>query len=391
MKLISAGSVNAAREDKPRLMFVVTEDWYFVSHRLGLAMAAVRAGYEVAVATRVGREADTLAASSLTIIPLAQMSRGSSSNPWREICAIAELFRVYRAWRPDIVHHVAFKPVIYGGIAASLAGVRFRVHALAGLGYLFNSPSVRARLFRVLAQPMLALVLHGRSSRLILQNPDDMSALSSSGVLSGVNVRLIRGAGVDTEHFAALPLPPGRPLVVMASRMLWSKGVGDFVAIACGLRAAGVDARFALVGKSDAGNPAAVPEHQLEEWGRSGDVEWWGHREDMPQVFGAAAVVCLPSTYGEGVPKTLIEAASCGRPVVAYDVPGCREVVRNGHNGFLVPPGDVAAFAAAVRQLLDDAALRAAMGGRAREMAIAEFSDAIVYAATLDVYLELLT
>jgi glycosyltransferase involved in cell wall biosynthesis len=390
MTLMSAGSASAARGDRPRLLFVVTEDWYFVSHRLGLAMTAARAGYEVAVATRLGREAGRLASSGLTVIPLTQMSRGGG-NPWREIRAIVELVRVYRAWRPDIVHHVAFKPVIYGGIAASLAGVRVRVNALAGLGFMFSSASARARLFRLLARPLLAFVLRGGHGRVILQNPDDFSALSSSGVIDRADVRLIRGAGVDTERFAAVPLPPGRPVVVLASRMLWSKGVGDFVAAARSLRAAGVDACFALVGESDAGNPAAVPEYQLEEWRRSGDVEWWGRRDDMPQVFGAAAIVCLPSTYGEGVPKALIEAASCGRPLVAYDVPGSREIVRDGQNGILVPPGDVVAFAAAVGRLLADAALRAAMGERARQIALGEFSDAIVQAATLDVYREVLT
>lgn len=374
---------------KPRLMFVVTEDWYFVSHRLDLARAAARAGFDVAVATRVGRAAAPLASSGLEVVPLSRMSR-IGRNPWREMRAIGELLGIYRSWRPDIVHHVALKPVIYGSIAARLAGVPTKVNALAGLGFIFSSASPRARLLRLLIRPLLAFVLRGGRGRVILQNPDDIAALSGAGLVAPETVRLIKGAGVDTVRFPAMPFPPGRPLVVLASRMLWNKGVGDFVALARMSRAAGVDARFALVGESDAGNPAAVPERQLEEWRRSGDVEWWGRRDDMPEVFGMASLVCLPSTYGEGVPKALIEAASCGRPVVAYDVPGCREIVRDGENGFLLTPGDVAGMAAVVARLLADADLRADMGRKSRAIACDEFSDVVVHARTLEVYRELL-
>jgi glycosyltransferase involved in cell wall biosynthesis len=371
-----------------KLLFVVAEDWYFVSHRLSLAQAAARAGFDVAVATRVGPEAAVLAASGLRIFPLQRFER-AGRNPWREMNAIVELFRIYRSWRPDVVHHVALKPVIYGSIAAYLTGVTARVNALAGLGFIFSSTSIRARLLRLVVRPLLAGVLRGERCRVILQNPDDVTVMSHAGI-APKTIRLIKGAGVDPLRFDVRPEPLGPPLVILAGRLLWDKGIGDFVKVAQELRKAGIEARFALVGDSDPANPAAVSIRQLETWHKSGDIEWWGRQKNMPEVFSMATIVCLPSTYGEGVPKVLIEAAACGKPLVAYDVPGCREIVRDGYNGALLPPGDLNGLGAAIRRLLADAELRAAMGQRSRQLAVGEFSDASVHARTLEVYGELL-
>ncbi len=373
---------------KPRLMFVVTEDWYFVSHRLRLAQAAVSAGFEVAVATRVGREARTLEVSGLHVVALEKLSR-TSRNPWHEAQAILELRRVYAAWRPDIVHHVAIKPVIYGSLAARMVGLHAVVNALAGLGFVFSSDSLKAQLLQMLIRPLLKLALGGNRSRVIVQNPDDSRVLADLGLAASDRIRLIRGAGVNLEKFSAGAMPRGRPIVILAARMLWDKGVGAFVDVARALQEGGIDARFVLVGESDPGNPAAVPETQLAQWRSAGVVEWWGRRIDMPEVFLQASIVCLPTTYGEGIPKVLIEAAACGRPIVAYDVPGCREIVRNGKNGLLVPRGDVAGLASAVSTLLADSDLRANMGRKGREIAVEEFSEALVVAQTFDLYREL--
>jgi glycosyltransferase involved in cell wall biosynthesis len=372
----------------PKLLFVATEDWYFVSHRLSLAQAAARAGFDVAVATRVGPEAGGLAASGLRVFPLCQLER-AGKKPWRELRAIAELYGIYRDWRPDLVHHVALKPVLYGSIAAYLAGVRAKINALAGLGYVFSSASAKARLLRKFIRPLLTLVLRGKGCRVILQNPDDVKVLAGLGVAQG-RIRLIKGAGVDPVRFDVRPVNTERPRVILAARMLWDKGVADFVEVARALRAAKVDATFVLVGDTDPANPSAVPRHQLEAWNEVGDIEWWGRRSDMPEVLGMATIVCLLSTYGEGVPKVLIEAASCGKPLVAYDVPGCREIVHDGENGVLLPAGDVAGVAAALQRLIGDPELRAAMGRLSRELAVGEFSEAVVHARTLDVYRELL-
>jgi glycosyltransferase involved in cell wall biosynthesis len=202
---------------------------------------------------------------------------------------------------------------------------------------------------------------------------------------------LIRGSGVDMNIFTPRPEPEGVPVVILAARMLWAKGIGEFVDAARLLREQKVEARFVLVGESDPGNPSAVPVWQLEQWHDSGVVEWWGACSDMPRVFAEAHVVCLPSYYPEGVPKVLIEAAACGRPIVTTDVPGCREVVRHEENGLLVPTRDPVALAAALRRLIMSPALRDFLGRRGREIAVAEFGLERVIAETLAVYGDLLS
>lgn len=372
---------------KPHLLFLVTEDWYFCSHRLPLAVAAKQAGFEVSVATRVTDHGQTIEAAGLRLIPL-RLSR-RSTHPLREARLIADLVRLYRRERPDIVHQVAMKPVIYGSLAAHLSGTPAVVNALAGLGFLFTSDKASARLLRPLAEAAFRRLLNRPNCRTILQNPDDMGLLTRDQVLEPDRIRLIRGSGVDLAKFAPAPEPASPPLVVLPARMLWDKGVGEFVAAARQLRAEGSEARFILAGHSDGENPSAIPETQLRAWEGEGCIEWWGHREDMAQVFRDCHIVCLPS-YREGLPKALLEAAASGRPIVATDVPGCREVVRQGDNGLLVPRGDASALAAALRKLIGDAALRRSYGARGRIMAEAEFSLDAVIGQTLNLYREML-
>ncbi len=370
-----------------KLLFLVTEDWYFCSHRLPLARAAQAAGYEVVVATRVRSHGAAIVAEGFKLIPLG-LRRGGH-NPFHEIAAIAEVVRIYKAERPDIVHHVALKPVLYGALAARIAGVPAVVNALAGMGFVFASATLKAKLFRPFVSSAFRLLLNVGNSLLILQNPDDQLMLVTGGAVAAERIRQIRGSGVDIRHFAPTPEPVGVPLVVLPARMLWDKGVGEFVEAARQLKAKGVQACFALVGDSDAENSAAIPDAQLEAWCASGVVEWWGRREDMPEVYSRANIVCLPS-YREGLPKALLEAAACGRSLVATDVPGCREIVIDGHNGFLAPLYDSAALAMAIERLLADAQLRTAMGKRGRELVEKEFSEEIVVKQTLAVYQEIL-
>jgi glycosyltransferase involved in cell wall biosynthesis len=367
----------------PKLLFVVTEDWYFVSHRLPLAVAAQKAGFDVAVATRVGGHGKTILAAGIRLIPFSLSRR--RGNPLREVAA---LVRLYCRDRLDIVHHVALKPVLYGAFAARLAGVPHVVNAVAGLGWLFTSSGLAARTLRPVICRLLAWLLGAPHSRTIVQNPDDFGLLLKMGVPED-RLRLIRGAGVDTEVFTpVLESPPEPVTVLLSARMLWAKGVGEFVEAARLLTQAGVKARFVLVGDPDPGNPASVPVTVLRAWHGENGVEWRGHRDDMPGVFHTAHIACLPS-YREGLPKVLLEAAACGLPIVTTDVPGCREIVRDGDNGFLVPVRDAQALAVALRSLINNAALRAKMGQRAREIVLAEFSQERVIAETLAVYQEL--
>lgn len=365
-----------------RLLFLVTEDWYFVSHRLALAVEARRTGFDVAVATRLGSYRWAIEAAGLRAIAF-EMNR-CGLNPiglLREALALARLFR---RERPDVVHLVALRPVVVGGLAASLAGVRHVVSAVTGMGFLFTEGG-RLPWVRKIVQRLLPRLLSRGLT--IVQNEDDARQLLSFG-LSCERIRLIPGAGVDTARFTPRAPSGGIPVVMMASRLLWDKGVGEFVAAARRLRDCG--ARFVLVGAIDADNPASVSEAELTQWVAEGVVEWWGHREDMATTLSEATVFCLPSSYREGLPKVLLEAMACGKPCITTEAPGCRDAVRHGDNGLLVPVKDADALAAAIARLLADPTLCQRMGARSRQRAVEEFSQKRVIADTLAVYQEML-
>jgi glycosyltransferase involved in cell wall biosynthesis len=371
---------------RAKILFLVTEDWYFVSHRLPIAIGAQAAGYEVVVATRLSQAAGQLEQAGVRTIGLRYFQR-ASKGLWNELRALLELIALYRHERPDVVHHVALKPVLYGSIAARVSGVRHIVNAIAGLGYVFSSRSLRARFSRPVVRAMLRLLIPAKRGLLILQNPDDRNLLLERGIADKSTTRLIRGAGVDVGRFSPRPEPGETPLVILASRMLWDKG--DFVEMAVRLRGEGLCARFALIGESDPDNPGAVPAEQLLAWQRSGTVEWWGRRNDMDEVLRQATIVTFPSTYGEGVPKVLLEAAASGRAIVAYDMPGTREIVRHKQNGLLVPPRSVAALADGVRALIQDNDTRRAMGTQGRAIVMNEFREHMVVAQTIAIYDEI--
>ncbi|MDX6769396.1 MAG: glycosyltransferase family 4 protein [Elusimicrobiota bacterium] len=372
----------------PRLLFLVTEDWYFCSHRLPVARAARDAGWRVSVACRVDRHGAAITREGFHLVPLSLSRR--SLNPLREAAALREIAAVYRRERPDVVHHVALKPVLYGSIAARLAGVRGVVNAFAGLGHAFSSRDPRRRLLRAFVSRLLRVALRGSRSKVIVQNRDDADTLVRGRIMGREDIVLIRGSGVDLERFRPAPEPAGDGLVVLPSRMIWEKGVGEFVQAARRLRREGSKSRFALVGEPDADNPAAVPAEKLREWKTEGAVEVWGRRDDMPAVLAQSWVVCLPSFYGEGVPKSLIEAAAAGRPIVTTDMPGCREVVLDGETGLLVAPRDADALARALKTLLRDPDMRLRMGAGGRRLAEREFDEARVARETLAVYRGLL-
>lgn len=372
---------------RPKLLFVVTEDWYFCSHRLALAQWLGTQGYDVTVATRVREHEETIRAAGIQLIPIDFDRRGK--NPWRESLFVARLTGIYRTARPDIVHHVGLKPVLYGSVAAMIAGVPGVVNALAGLGYVFSSRKLAARLLRPGVRLAFRLLFSRANTRIIVQNPNDLETLVGTCGVPRSQLRLIRGSGVNMDHFRPLPEPDTIFVALFASRMLWDKGVDDFVEAARILKGQGIHARFVLAGQGDPGNPTSVPEDQLRAWQKEGVAEWWGARNDMPAVLAQSHVVCLPTSYGEGVPKVLIEAAASGRPIVASDVPGCREIVRPEENGILVPPRNPVALAQALRRLHGDPGLRQRMGETGRRLAVGEFSVERVNRDTAEVYEEL--
>jgi len=372
--------------NRRRILFLVTEDGYFCSHRLPIAREAKRKGFDVLVATRVRNHGKQIEREGFKLIPIG-MSR-TGMNPLKELATLWELVRLYKTAKPDIVHHVAMKPVLYGSLAAWISKVPYVVNALAGLGYVFTSNQWKAVLLRKMTSKAFRILLNRPNSRVILQNPDNRNLMVRLRILNLKSTVLIRSSGVDTQSFFPTPEPPGITTVLLASRMLWDKGIGEFVEAARLIRDKGIDARFILAGDTDPENPAAVPPYQLEAWNRGGVVEWWGRRENMAEVFAQAHIVCLPS-YGEGVPKVLIEAAASGLPIVTTDVPGCRETVLHGKNGLLVPVRSAIELAAALERLIRDPVLRREMGAHGRELAVSEFSIEKVVNQTLALYQEL--
>ncbi len=373
---------------KRKVLFLQTEDHSFWSHRLPMALAAKAAGYEVVVALREDAHGDRIRSAGLRLIPLPW--RRSSINPVYELLMLVRIVRLYAEERPDIVHHVSIKPVLYGSFAAKLCGVPAVVNALIGLGFVFISQSLKARVLRIGIRLSFRLALSGRRVVTIFQNQDDLNLFVGGGLVAANKAVLIRGSGVDLDYFTPQPEPEGVPLVVLPGRMLREKGVCEFVEAARLLAAEGVRARFALVGDRDGNNPAAVPAALLEQWKASGVVELWGLRDDMREVYAQASVVCLPS-YREGLPKALMEAAACARALVSADVPGNREVVRHEETGLLVAVRDAQSLAAALKRLIEDAPLRRSLGARARRLAESEFAQEKITAQTLQVYRELLS
>lgn len=370
-----------------RLLFIVSEDWYFVSHRLHLGEAAVQAGYHVGVLTRVSKHRQRIESAGIEVLQW-NLNRRSSS-PIAELRAIWEIASALRGFRPDLIHAVALKPVLYSALASRLVGLHRRVFAMGGLGYSFASERALTRLMRPVVVSAFRLALSGAGTRLILQNPDDLELLVTSRVIDAERLRLIRGAGVDTKTFLPRHEQGGPPLVVLPARMLWDKGIAEFVACAQEFRRRGLAVRFVLVGDPDSHNPECVPEAKLRQWVDEGAVEWWGRRDDMPEVLAQAHIVCLPS-YREGLPKVLLEAASCARPIVTYDVPGCREVVRHCSNGLLVPLKDNQRLSEAITELVTNPGLRQRMGAAGREMVLQEFSQERIAAETKRVWDEVL-
>jgi len=370
-----------------RILYVVNDAGFFLSHRLPLAQAAHANGYEVHVATPEDDASKSILSYGYEFhaVPIGRQSM----NPLGELKTFLALFRLYKKIRPDIVHQVTIKPVIYGGLAARLTRVTAVVSALTGLGHIFVDHGFKAKMMRWLAKITLRLSMNHSNCVVIFQNPDDLSLFLREGLIRASKTRLIRGSGVDMAEYCSANEPQGIPMALLASRMLWNKGVGIFVEAATMLRDR-IHARFVLVGDTDSGNPEAIPDTQLAVWKDEGVVEFWGRRSNMIDVFRQAFVICLPSYYGEGVPKVLIEAAACGRPIVTTDTPGCREIVRHGINGLLVPPRDSGALAGALLQLLKDPELRRRMGRAGREIAAAEFSLEKVVSETLAVYRQLL-
>lgn len=369
-----------------KLMFVVNVDWFFISHRLPIALGAIELGYEVHLVCGDTGRLGELERFGLIVHPLTivrgEAGIGSSLKTFLEILSL------FKHVQPDIVHLVTIKPVLFGGMAARLLGVESVVAAVSGLGFIFVNSGVKTRLRRMVVGLLYRLALGKKNLKVIFQNPDDRDRLCSLAGIQKDKTEMIRGSGVDLSKYPETVAPSGVPVVVLVARLLNDKGVMEFVEAAKQLKYQGYHARFCLVGDIDPDNPASLTVDDLASIEASGNVELWGYRTDIPSVLGSATIVALPS-YREGLPKVLLEAAACGRAVVTTDVPGCRDAIESGVTGLLVPSRDAAELAKAIAFLLDNPARCAAIGLAGRRLAESEFDVSKVVERHLRIYARL--
>ena len=369
-----------------KILFIVSEDWYFVSHRLHLATTAINNGYEVALLSRVSKHQDLIRSLGIKVInwPLERRSL----NPIRELISIYYVIRTVRSIKPNLVHAVGIKPVVYTTLSKVFLNIDGIVLALGGLGFIFRSNRVSAKILRMFIILIFRLFLVNVNVRFIIQNRDDGEVLKSFNIANSKKIRLIRGAGVSVKDFFPKNVQNEIPLVILPARMLWDKGVEDFVNCAQRFYSNKKSVRFALIGNPDSQNPESIPDAQLKQWVESGIVEWWGNQDNMLKIYHMADIVCFPS-YHEGFPKALLEAASCELPIVSYDVSGCREIVKDNVNGFLVPFKDENALFVAVLELLENPKLRGKLGKMGRKMVMDEFTQEKIASETIRVWGEI--
>lgn len=357
-------------QSRPVLVYLVTEDWYFLSHRLPMAIAAKRAGYDVHVATHVNRHAAEIEEYGFHLHRLSW--RRGSLNPLRLFSIIREIRKIYRQCSPDLVHHVALQPAIIGSFAA-IGLPTVRLNALAGLGYGFTSKTIKARIIRPLLAILLRVLLKSPKAAVLVQNSDDHAAVTALGI-DPDQIFLIPGSGVDTDVLQPSPEPAGPITVAFIGRLLDDKGIRTLIAAHEILRRRGEAIHLLIGGEADPANPASISQSEIEDWKRHPGIDVLGYVADISKLWASAHIAVLPSRR-EGLPKSLLEAAACGRPIVATDVPGCRVIARQNMNALLVPPDDPEALANAIKRLADDRALRQRFGAAGRKMAEDEFSS----------------
>ena len=368
-----------------KLIIVVNELWFFISHRLPIALAARDAGYEVHIASRSGTSTEIEQLSQEQLQFHSVNFHRSSVGLWQELRTLWELNKLYREVRPNIVHHITIKPVLYGTLVARCVDGIQILNAISGLGYLFIAQGWKSSIRKRVLLWGYRVLLYNKKVWILFQNPDDRTLFSKYKITYPKHAFIIRGSGVNLQEFVASSIPKGRVKIILVARMLWDKGVGEFVEASIMLKQQGVEADFILVGSVDLGNPKSISVKQLKEWDKLSVIKWLGERADIAQLLTKSHIVVLPS-YREGLPKSLLEAAAIGRPIVTTDVPGCREVVKDGENGFLVPIKNSKKLSETIKKLINDPGLLAVMGKKGRLIAEREFSIEQVVDKTLELY-----
>lgn len=366
-----------------KLVFIVNVDWFFISHRLPIALEALQQGHEVHIFAQDTGKMAYLESLGLEVHPIG-LERGSL-NPFQAFKLLIDLRNTLKCIQPDVVHLVTIKPVLIGGIAAILAKVPSIVYAISGLGFVFTNSMLKAKILRLGIIPLYRLAMSPKNKTVIVQNLDDLTILRQYVSIPEDQTVLIPGSGVNLEQFKAQPLPLVNKTVLMACRLLADKGVYEFHGSVLLLKEKYPHIKFVLVGGIDSDNPASLTEQELSEWVQNGDLEWWGHQDNMPEVLSQATIVVLPS-YREGMPKVLLEAQALGRPIVTTDVPGCREAIENGKTGFLVNVKDEKALADAIEKLIINDDLCLEFSHNARALAEQKFDIEQVVKTHMNIY-----
>ena len=372
---------------KERLLFVVTEDWYFYSHRKPMIRAAIEAGYDVGVITNVKEHKEKIESLGVDVIDFSFDRR--SLNPFKALKQICQLSKIYKEQKPKILHHIAMKPILFGSIAALMSGVPNIVNAFAGLGYVYNVNSLKALLIRMILFMPFIFLLRRSNTHLLFQNPDDLARLKRSGFVVQERAHIIRGSGIDLEEYPKSEMEDPAPnlICVYAVRTLEMKGLPTLQQAFKILEEKGVNVELHLYGMPDFHNPGSWGEAQLKEWeANNNNVAYRGFASDMKQVWQSSHIALQVSYGGEGVPKSLLEAAAIGRPIIATNVPGCREMVVKGENGILVEPYDADQLASAIESLVLDFDLCREMGNNSRSIVESDLSSDKVTQSTKALY-----
>lgn len=373
---------------KGKILFLITEDWFFCLHRLPLARMLRDQGWEIMVATREVAHGDSIRQEGFTLLPINWVRH--SLNPLRGLMEISKILLIYRQQQPDLIHHIAIKPCIYGGIASLFHKKTPIINNLAGLGVAFTRSGLTARVLRKGLGLAFKYLFNRTESQTIVENPDDQTVLIHQAGVCADTITLTQGVGVDITHFTPTPEPTGIPVITLASRMIKPKGVEDLIAAARILKHRKIEVHIDLLGLPDPDNPASIAEHDLKQWQAEGLIRWLGHQTHMAKIWQQSNIAILPSYYREGVPRSLLEAAACGRAIITTDIPGCRELVSCGNNGLLVPPHNPVAIADAIETLISDPATRKKMGENGRHTVEHFFSEQQVLTQMQTVYAQLL-
>jgi glycosyltransferase involved in cell wall biosynthesis len=370
-----------------KLLLSSNTEWYLYNFRRALGVFLRERGWDVVMVSPPGPYAEKLQEMGFRWV---QWDLGRKTlTPWKEFAALRQITEIYQREKPDVVHHNTIKPVIYGSFAARRVGVKGIINAITGRGYVFLGNDAKARVLGPLAQALYRLAFRPANSVTIFENVTDQDYFVMNGLIPSSRTRVIESSGVDPIQFTPQPEPEGIPIILMASRMLWDKGVGVLVEAAKLLKGR-IPIRIALAGDPDPGNPASIPAETLRQWDTEGIIEWWGFQADMNATYGKCHIATLPSHYAEGLPISLLEAAACERPIVTTTIPGCQDFVTDEYNGLLVSPNDPVALASALEKLAVDPALRRQMGVAGRRRVLEKYTNELVNSATLAVYRELL-